>query len=117
MRTNFQLEKTPVRAGSLPTNGDDDGHSEHGELFKPIRVTVALVVPKKDKSGKEKKPDTVQKQFQLDVLGSTNAIEPSVFWKSTLEALGSGYAATYMPSNSSGQWPCVHTLFSRICGL
>ncbi|KAF8324693.1 uncharacterized protein EI90DRAFT_3129657 [Cantharellus anzutake] len=97
MQTNFQLGGTPLGAD------EEDAQSEQ---FKPICVTVTLSVPKEGKKGKvARKPDTVQKQFQLDVLGSNNVVKPSVFWKSALEALGPTYVATYTPGDDSGQWP------------
>jgi hypothetical protein len=107
MQTKFQLERTPLRAGSQLSNEDDDGYSEAGEQFKPLRVTITLLVPKKDRNGKvARKPDVVQKQFQLPgILGHNNPINPSMFWKAGLKALGPTYAAMYTPGNDSGQWP------------
>ncbi|KAF8330404.1 uncharacterized protein EI90DRAFT_3124493 [Cantharellus anzutake] len=97
MQTNFQLGGTPLGA---------DKEDAQSEQFKPICVTVTLSVPKEGKKGKvARKPDTMQKQFQLDVLGSNNVVKPSVFWKSELEALGPTYVATYTPGDDSGQWP------------
>ncbi|KAF8325415.1 uncharacterized protein EI90DRAFT_3128769 [Cantharellus anzutake] len=107
MQTKFQLERTPLCAGSQLSNEDDDGYSEAGEQFKPLHITITLLVPKKDRNGKvARKPDVVQKQFQLPgILGHNNPINPSMFWKTGLEALGPTYAATYTPGNDSGQWP------------
>ena len=97
MQTNFQLGGTPL--------GTDEEDTQ-SEQFKPICVTVTLLVPKEGKNGKvARKPDTIQKQFQLDVLGSDNVVKPSVFWKSALEALGPTYVATYTPGDDSSQWP------------
>jgi len=39
------------------------------------------------------------------MLGSDDPIKPSLFWKSTLEALGPTYVNTYSPGNNTGQWP------------
>ncbi|KAF8326114.1 uncharacterized protein EI90DRAFT_3231753 [Cantharellus anzutake] len=105
MLTNFQLEKMPThRVGSQPAT-EEDANSEYSEQFKPIRITVALLVPKKGKDGKDKKPNTIQKQFQLDVLGSNREIEPSIFWGAALGALGPGYSTVYVLGNGTGKWP------------
>ena len=98
------MQATPTRM-STSARDNTDSQSESGDVLKQIQVTVTLIIPKKDKNGKGKKPDIVQKQFQMDVLGSEQRIEPSIFWKTTLEALGPSYSTTYIPGNGSGQWP------------
>jgi hypothetical protein len=59
MQTNLSMEMTPGHVGSQSATEGDDGPSESSEQFKLIRITVALLVPRKNKSGKDKKPDVI----------------------------------------------------------
>ena len=54
MQTKFQLESTPTRTDHQLTNEEEEDHSDDDELYKCICVTVALLVPKRDRGGKEK---------------------------------------------------------------
>src|SRR5260370_21485980 len=54
MQTKFQLELTPTCTDCQLTNEEEEDHSDDDQLYKCICVTVALLVPKRDRGGKEK---------------------------------------------------------------